>query len=601
MTMVESRAPDTQGGPPGLEQSLRPTILVVDDDSMIRTLVRECLAELRPEMVLEAGSGMAAQAFLSDHAIDIVITDVLMPEMDGRTLMRWAKEHCPRPLWIVLSGLETFDAAIDALQLGAFDFLTKPFEIRRLQVSVRNAMDQIELKRDRERLYVQLEHSNLMLAEKVHQLEGLCHMLEDQAEVIHGDLERAEVIQRALLPKAPPKLEGWCLDTLYRAGNNVGGDVYDVVALDDRYVALVIADAAGHGVAAAMLSVLFKHHLKMWDDEAGTPMAPKAVLAALNTELFADLSSPGLFITAAYALLDTRTGYLRLASAGHPPGIWTRPNGEVKQLERSGPALGLETNPRYRETSVDLEVGDRLLLYTDGVLEGGDSAPTHDDLGAALKSGGSDRASILNELYAAATRDANVDRDDITMILLERCEGISHYDDAQPVRSHEPIVPTNQLKVQQGSTNGIGYLSISGSGTWMRSQAFYDAALEMLNKYDVLTIDLGACEHLDSTFLGTVHEIVMARPEAVRLQRVQPSIRSLFEELSMQGVLAHTSITTTPLPEEMRPVTRAGDEFEQQRRVLRAHEVLASLSDENREQFALVVDSLREELGVEAR
>lgn len=86
----------------------------------IRTLVRECLAELRPEMVLEAGSGMAAQAFLSDHAIDIVITDVLMPEMDGRTLMRWAKEHCPRPLWIVLSSLETFDAAIDALQLGAF-------------------------------------------------------------------------------------------------------------------------------------------------------------------------------------------------------------------------------------------------------------------------------------------------------------------------------------------------------------------------------------------------------------------------------------------------------------------------------------------------
>lgn len=69
----------------------------------------------------------------------------------------------------------------------------------------------------------------------------------------------------------------------------------------------------------------------------------------------------------------------------------------------------------------------------------------------------------------------------------------------------------------------------------------------------------------------------------------------------MQGVLAHTSITTTPLPEEMRPLTRAGDEFEQQRRVLRAHEVLASLSDENREQFALLVDSLREELGVEAR
>ena len=133
----------------------------------------------------------------------------------------------------------------------------------------------------------------------------------------------------------------------------------------------------------------------------------------------------------------------------------------------------------------------------------------------------------------------------------------------------------------------------------MRSQAFFDAAMAMLKRYKSLTIDLGACEYLDSTFLGTVHEVVMSAPHAVRLQRVNPEVRALFEELDMQGVLNHTSITLVPLPQTMTSLKRTDVDAEQQgQRMLRAHEILASLSDENREQFRDVVDSLREELGV---
>ena len=300
-------------------------------------------------------------------------------------------------------------------------------------------------------------------------------------------------------------------------------------------------------------------------------------------------------------MLDTDSGVLRLASAAHPPGIWRRSSGEVTRLERSGPALGLEKQPHYRETSIDLGSGDRLLFYTDGVLEGGQGAPTHDDLGEAIKPGDADRGTILTRLYEAATQDTNVERDDITMILLERNEGVSRYDDARPARRAQAIVPANRLKVQQGSVDNTGFLSISGSGTSMRSQTFYDAAMSMLNKYDTLTIDLGSCEHLDSTFLGTLHEIVTNRPDAVRLQRVPTCIRALFEELSMQGVLDRSSSTACSLPEKMLPLTRDSDSSEQQRRVLRAHEGLCSLSEENREQFTLVVDSLREEFGLRAR
>jgi sigma-B regulation protein RsbU (phosphoserine phosphatase) len=213
--MAEPRTPTSRGA----------TFLVVDDDPMVRKLVSRGLEPLEPEAILEVEDGLAAQEVLKGRKVDVVVTDVLMPNMDGRELMKWAQEHCPGPLWIVLSGLETFDAAIDALHLGAFDFLPKPPEVQRVQVAVRNALDQIELVRERERLYHQVERSNDRLAEKVNQLENVCRMLEDQAEVIQADLDRAEVIQRALLPQEPPEIDGWCVDSLYRPGSSVGGDL----------------------------------------------------------------------------------------------------------------------------------------------------------------------------------------------------------------------------------------------------------------------------------------------------------------------------------------------------------------------------------------
>lgn len=232
--------------------------LVVDDDPMVRRIVTRGLESLDPAEVLEREDGLAAQEILKARHVDVVITDVLMPNMNGLELMKWAQEHRPGPLWIVLSGVETFDTAVEALQLGAFDYLAKPPELPRVRVAVRNALDQIELVQERERLYGQLEDSNLQLAEKVAQLQTVCGVLENQAATIQADLDRAEVIQRALLPQQPPSTPGWCMETLYRPGSSVGGDFYDAVSLDEDHLGIVIADAAGHGVAAAMLSVLFK-------------------------------------------------------------------------------------------------------------------------------------------------------------------------------------------------------------------------------------------------------------------------------------------------------------------------------------------------------
>ncbi len=581
---------------PEVESTERPTILIVDDDPMIRRLVARGLGPLQPENVLEAGDGVAAQKILLEHRIDIVITDVLMPNMDGRELMKWALEHCPGPLWIVLSGLDTFDAAVDALHVGAFDFIPKPPEVQRLRLIVRNAMDQIKLAGDRERLYRDLQQSNLLLRDKVDQLENLCRMLEDQAEVIHADLERAEVIQRALLPQAPPALGCWSVDTLYRPGANVGGDFYDIAPLDRDHIGVVLADSAGHGVAAAMLSVLVKHRLKMVDDDTHALLAPQVVLENLNRSLLADVSAPGVFVTAIYVLLDKRSGRLRIASAGHPPGIWARRGREAIWVQRSGPALGLDADALYGETAVELDPGDRFLLFTDGLLDGRPSAATRDELAAALLDSSTDGGDLLRNLHGKATRDASADQDDITIILLERSEGSSRFDHGEQPQQHpehqEPAAV--EVQIRSGQSGGMGFLSIAGSATWVRSQVFYETALGMLKRGEPLTIDLGACEYLDSTFLGTLHEIVATDPESVRLQRATPPVRALFDELSMTKVLERISPTPLPLPSAMETLEHATkDESRERQRMLRAHEVLASLSKENLEQFDLVIKTLR--------
>jgi len=584
---------------PDNNEQAKPVFLVVDDDPIIRRLVSRGLEALDPASIIEVEDGLLAQDILREQHIDVVVTDVLMPNMDGRELMNWAQEHCPGPLWIVLSGLDTFDAAVDALHLGAFDFLAKPPALPRVRVAVRNALDQLELTRDRARLYGELAESHDRLAEKVQQLETVCQMLEEQARVIKSDLARAETIQRALLPQQPPKSGNWCVEALYRPGSNVGGDYYDIIELDDRYLGIVVADAAGHGVAAAMLSVLFKHRLQLLTEETEAPMSPKDVLSLVNKKLFDDMTGPGMFITVVYALLDRHTGQLRMASAGHPPPIWVSQLDEPQFFKRTGPALGLEDDSSYGEDCISLNEHDRLLFYTDGVLEGGVNSPTTQSLADRLTATGIDRGELLKEFYTAAISGVDQDRDDITMVLLQRSEGESHFDSAiiEEKASEQVLPAAHQLLLLQGHADQRGYMSISGNGTWTSSVGFYDVAIDLLKLYGGLTIDLGACEYLDSTFLGTLHEIGTANWGEVVFQRVPASIRALFEELDMTGVIEMISSRADYLPDKMEPLHCAKEDVaDQSRRVLKAHEILASLSDENQEQFRGVVESLRADL-----
>lgn len=551
--------------------------LVVDDEPVTRLLVKRALESLGCCPVLEAADGIAAQQVLREHPdTALVLTDIMMPRMDGLELLRWGREAVPEAMWIVLSGLETFDSAVAAIRLGAFDFLPKSPRTEEMGVTVRNALGRRQLLAERERLHRELQR-------KVRELE-------ETSNALRRDLERAEVIQRALLPRSPPPMEGFCIQAVYRPGQHVGGDLYDVVRVNDRHLAFYLADATGHGVTSAMLSVLFKQRLVLVDAATGLALPPAQVLEAVNRSICEAHASPGLFLTAVFGLLDTADGSITLASAGHPPVLHMREAGEMRLVRRTGPALGLAPDAQFREERLQVRCGDRILLYTDGLLPSGTERDL-EQLQRVLASPVSSAQEVMAQLQDGAEPAA--DRDDITILLIDAHAGASWFDNGAAQPSMATAAPRAQGEVVfYGETDTADYLALRGRASWLHCDAFHETALAVLERKHPLVLDLSRCEYMDSTCLGTVHELV-ARG-GVTLTGVTESVRALFEELSMRQVLDAIR-TDLPSPPELYALGSEGDQATLQKRILQAHEALSGLSERNREEFRGVVESLRGE------
>jgi serine phosphatase RsbU (regulator of sigma subunit)/anti-anti-sigma regulatory factor len=454
------------------------------------------------------------------------------------------------------------------------------------------------------RLNAELIQANDLLHERVGQLESACNLLGDQAEVISEDLQRAERIQRALLPNSVPQVEGISAAAVYRPSQSIGGDLYDIFRLDDHRVAFVIADAAGHGVSAAMLSVLFKTRLQQFND-GDSPQHPAILLERLNEYLFDECASPGLFITAAYAVIDLHKADLCFASAGHPPMVLRRSNGDMEMLCHTGPALGLDREAKFAENRIRFDRGDQVLCYTDGLCAGwgeGKGLPAARLTQLLTEVDFHEKNALLSILSKATeAREGRAAGDDITLLLVSSGDMESTLDNVSPEtsssapRSQSDASPSS---IMVGSDDCGAVIRIEGNGTWTHSSTFFERAKLLVNEGQPLSIDLSSCSYLDSTFLGTIHEVVTIadrRSTSVELQGVVPQVLDDFCELGMARVLGHLSLESRPLPAHMEVLQRQGEDEADQDRLLRAHEALAALNEQNRSEFHNLIEALRRE------
>lgn len=325
-------------------------ILVVDDEPDVETLVLQRFRRRIRENELEfrfAANGEQALAVLDqDAGIDLVLTDINMPVMDGLTLLSRLGGQNASVMSIIISAYGDMENIRSAMNLGAFDFITKPINFADLDATLHKSFNVLTRNKT-----AQEEHEALV---------GL-----------QQELNIAREIQRSMIPNVDLGHVGSLHLDLHAEivpAREVGGDFYDFFFLDDHRVAFCIADVSGKGIPAALFMTMSRTLLKA---AALTGMSPCQCLDYLNRLLSQD-NELCMFVTVFHAVLDCRTGALVYASGGHNPPVLVRRGGVTPLEPPAGAMVGVD-EAEFGEISTTLEPGDLLYLYTDGVTEAMDA------------------------------------------------------------------------------------------------------------------------------------------------------------------------------------------------------------------------------------
>jgi predicted ester cyclase len=270
------------------------------------------------------------------------------------------------------------------------------------------------------------------IAEEWSQGSGLAEMTQARLEQeriererVEQDLRVARSIQQASLPKEVPTLEGWQITPFYRPAREVGGDFYDFHLLSEGRVGLVVGDATGKGVPAALVMSTTCGMLRL---AAQSYSSPGVMLQGVNEVLFPNIPA-NMFVTCFYAILDPESGLLRYANAGHDLP-YLHHDGDAEELRARGMPLGLMPGMSYKEKETIVQAGESALLYSDGLVEAHD--PKGEMFGfprlrALIAEHGEDRSLgdlLLEELYSFVGEGWEQE-DDITLLTLRRSSSLS--------------------------------------------------------------------------------------------------------------------------------------------------------------------------------
>lgn len=325
-------------------------ILSVDDEMDLELLLtqyfRRKIRKGEYEFYFAHNGLEALTTLLKVKDIDIILSDINMPEMDGLTLLTKVNEmQNPALKCIMVSAYGDMGNIRQAMNNGAFDFATKPIDLDDLSVTIEKAIEQIEyIKKS------QAEHTQL--------------------ESLKTDLAVASEIQHAILPRIfPPFPENERevdLAALMRAAKDVGGDFYDFFRIDKEHIGLVMADVSGKGIPAAIFMAVSRTLIRAIGLQG---FSPEVCITKANDLLCCE-SAESMFVTVFYAIYNIYTGELEYCNGGHNSPFILRADGRLEQMPMSTNCLvGVIEGCSYTKEKMKINVGDTLLMYTDGVNE----------------------------------------------------------------------------------------------------------------------------------------------------------------------------------------------------------------------------------------
>jgi serine phosphatase RsbU (regulator of sigma subunit) len=333
-----------------MPQPPQKTILIVDDTPINLGVISGALKDLYKTKVATNGEKALAIANGEDKP-DLILLDVMMPEMDGYEVCHRLKanpETKEIPV-IFLTGQTGTEDETKGFEVGAVDYIHKPFSEPVVKARVR---------------------THLMLREAHKQIAR-------QLVAINIELEMARQIQLSILPRKTPKIHGLDIVARYMPMTSVAGDFYDFIIVDDKHVGILIADVSGHGLPSALIASMLQVALA---GQAATASDPVRVLSGLNQALCGKFEHN--FVTAAYVYVDMEKKMMTYAGAGHPPLLlWRSSAGKVDEVVQNGLFLGMFPEATYVSLQLPVSARDRVILYTDGIPE--TKNPSEQEFGTA--------------------------------------------------------------------------------------------------------------------------------------------------------------------------------------------------------------------------
>lgn len=327
------------------DEEEKPVVLAVDDTPENLDVVKGILVpEYKVKVVT---SGALALKIVEKQPPDIILLDIMMPEMDGYEVCRRLKANpatAEIPVIFLTAKDQTADEA-EGFALGAADYIHKPVNPPILQARVK---------------------THVALKKSFDELHDMSEALARAKERMEAELNVGRDIQHSMLPDTVPDCSEIALCASMDAAREVGGDFYDYFMLNDDELCFCVADVSGKGVGSALFMAMTKLQIK---SRAEDDKMPSKIMSRVNTDLARDNPSC-MFVTVFLGTINLRSGQVTYTNAGHNPPLIKRVSGEVEEVpDLHGPILGVLEGREYGESTVNLSPGDVLLVFTDGVTE----------------------------------------------------------------------------------------------------------------------------------------------------------------------------------------------------------------------------------------
>ena len=350
-------------------------LLVVDDNEMNRDMLSRRLAR-RGHTVHLAEDGHQALSMIEQTRYDVVLLDITMPGIDGiETLRRLREKFPPTALPVIMAtAKDQTEDVVTALRTGANDYVTKPLDF---PIVIARVQTQLAVKRSVDRIR-ELERTLQQHNEK----------LSTANKRMEGDLSAAARIQHSGLPNTPLRIDGFNFAWAYHPCEQLGGDSLNIFRLDENHLGLYVLDVSGHGVPAALLSVTLNRHLMPHRDGSslitqaipeppGYRITPPAQLMRKLNGLFPMTEDTNQYFTVLYGVIDLKTLLFRFVCAGHPGPVLAGADGQARVIDHPGFPIGVLAEAEFEEAEIQLRAGDRLFVYSDGIIEEANNAGVH--------------------------------------------------------------------------------------------------------------------------------------------------------------------------------------------------------------------------------